>query len=263
LRFISLASGSKGNGYLVQAGDVTALVDAGLSGREMERRIQQAGLLASRINLLLLTHEHSDHLNSAGLLSRRFKLPVYGTAGTLSTPCGRLKPVREATERVEELPAGETLTIGPLSITPFSISHDAADPVGFVFAANGHRVVLAADLGCVTRLVAQRLAGASAVILESNHCPEMLRHSHYPLWLQRRIAGRFGHLSNADAAGLVRDVHHVGLRYLLLAHLSENNNTPRLAYEATRATLEELGATTDLRVARQGQIGAWIDLDEG
>jgi len=263
LRFISLASGSKGNGYLVQAGEATVLVDAGLSAREMERRIQLAGMASSRINAILLTHEHSDHLHSAALLSRRLKVPVFGTEGTLSTACGRIMPVRESTERIEILPAGETLNLGSLAITPFSISHDASDPVGLVFSANGHRLVLAADVGCVTRLVSHRLAGASAIILESNHCPEMLRHGHYPLWLQRRIAGRFGHLSNAEAAGLVREIHHAGLRHLVLAHLSENNNTPRLAFEVMRAALDEIGSQTDLRVARQEQIGNWIDLDEG
>ncbi len=262
MRFISLASGSKGNGYLVQAGDVTVLVDAGLSGREMERRIQQAGLMMNRIRAVVLTHEHSDHIQSAGLLSRRYQLPVYGTEGTLSSPCGRLKPVRESTERIEVLPAGETVSFGPLHVSSFSISHDAADPVGYVFTANGHRLVLAADVGIATRLVAQRLAGSSALILESNHCPDMLRRSHYPLWLQRRIAGKFGHLSNQDATELVREVHHADLRFLLLAHLSENNNTPRLAYDTMRATLDDIESRTDLRVARQGQIGSWIDLDE-
>lgn len=262
MQFVSLASGSKGNGYLVRAGGTTVLVDAGLSGREMERRIQEAGLNPSDVNLLLLTHEHADHIRGAGILSRRFNWPVYATEGTLSTPCGQIKPVGENAHLAQVFPAGDTLTVGALTITSFSISHDASDPVGYVFRANGHRLALAADLGQATRLVLQRMTDVDALILESNHCPEMLRNGHYPLWLQRRIRGTQGHLSNEEAGEVVRRVHHGGLRYLVLAHLSENNNSPQRAYSLMRATLDELGAACDLRVGMQHRIGNWIDLDE-
>lgn len=262
MRFVSLASGSKGNGYLVQAGEVTVLVDAGLSGRELERRAQGVGVMMSDVDLIVLTHEHSDHIRSAGLLSRRYCLPVYGTEGTLRNPCGRIKPVAESTDRFEILPAGETLTLASLSISSFSISHDAADPVGYSFAANGHRLVLAADLGYVTRLVAQRLRQANAVVLESNHCPDMLAESHYPLWLQRRITGKQGHLSNQDAARALCEYHHAELRYVVLAHLSENNNTPDKAYRQMHAALAEEQVQTHLRVAPQQHADEWIDLEE-
>lgn len=262
MRIISLASGSKGNAYLVQAGETTVLVDAGLSGREIERRVQQAGLLMSDIELILLTHEHADHLRSAAILSKRFDLPVYGTEGTLGTPCGRIKAVAEATPRVEPMAAGDTLTAGSLTITSFSVSHDAADPVGYVFTANGHKAALACDIGQATRLVVQRLHGVNALILESNHCPTMLSDGPYPYWLKRRIAGAQGHLSNDDAGLLLRDVFHDDLRYLLLAHLSEVNNSPQAAFACMQQVLTDLSAEIDLRVGQQHRIGNWIDLDE-
>jgi phosphoribosyl 1,2-cyclic phosphodiesterase len=199
---------------------------------------------------------------SAALLSRRHNLPIAAAEGTLYSPCGRLAPVADGTDRLEIMPAGTGFTVGDLTIRSFSISHDAADPVGYVFQSNGFRLALAADLGHAPPDVLAMLRGVDLLVLESNHCPDLLRRGRYPQWLKKRIASDIGHLSNRQASDALRQVHHAGLRYLLLAHISENNNTPRTAFDNMRATLAELGATTDLRVCRQSQVGTWIDLNE-
>lgn len=262
MRLVSLASGSKGNAFLIQSNGASVLIDAGLSGRDLEQRLQAVGVMPSQINLLLLTHEHADHIRSAAMLSRKYEFLVAGTRGTLHTPCGTVKPVAKGTYRLEIMPAGSTITAGPLTFTSFSISHDASDPVGYVIQANGTRLVMAFDLGVVTPEVQAQLADADALVLESNHCPVMLEKGPYPAWLKRRVAGARGHLSNQQAGDTVRQAHHAGLRYLLLAHISENNNTPRAAYDHMAATLADLGAATDLRVCRQHQVGNWIDLED-
>jgi phosphoribosyl 1,2-cyclic phosphodiesterase len=262
LRFISLASGSKGNSYLAQSNGTSVLVDAGLSGREIERRLQQVGVMPSQVDAILLTHEHADHMRGAAIFSRRHGTTIVGTEGTLGSPCGRYKPVAEGSDRLETLPAGGKMTIGALAISSFSTSHDASDPVGYTFAAEGFRLTLAADLGVVDEQSGAAMQSVDALILESNHCPLMLNYGPYPAWLKARVAGDFGHLSNNQAIATVRDVLHPGLRYLLLGHLSENNNTPRQAFDGMRAVLDELAPDVDLRVCRQNVVGNWIDLNE-
>jgi phosphoribosyl 1,2-cyclic phosphodiesterase len=161
------------------------------------------------------------------------------------------------------MPVGTGYSIGPLTVRSYSVSHDAADPVGYVFEAEGTRLTVATDLGVATPEALVQLADADAVVLESNHCPSMLQHGRYPAWLKRRIAGDHGHLSNSQAAEAALAIAHPGLRYVLLAHLSENNNTPRVAFETMTAALATAGFAPDLRVCRQHQIGNWIDLNEG
>lgn len=262
MRIVSLASGSKGNAYLVRNGGTCILIDAGLSGREVERRLQAVGLLPSAIAALFLTHEHADHTGAAAVLSRRHGWPVFGTEGTLRTPCGRYRAVADGTDRLEPITVGASVSIGALTIRSFAVSHDALDPVGYAVAANGHRLVLAADTGVLLPETAAHLATADALILESNHCPEMLRNGPYPFFLKRRIAGDLGHLSNDQAGDAVRQTDKTRLRYLLLSHLSEINNTPQTAYAAMREVLDGMGAKADLRVCRQHQPGNWIDLEK-
>lgn len=262
MRIVSLASGSKGNAYVVRKGETCILIDAGLSGREVERRLQAVGLLPSAIAALFLTHEHADHMGAAAVLSRRHGWPVFGTEGTLRTPCGRCRAVSAGTDRLEPTTVGQAVSVGALTISSFSVSHDAVDPVGYVVTTNGHRLVLAADTGILPAEAAAHLATADALILESNHCPEMLRNGPYPIFLKRRIAGDQGHLSNQQAGEAVKGTDRGRLRYLLLGHLSEINNTPQTAFAHMRGVLDEMDAATDLRVCRQHQPGNWIDLED-
>ena len=232
MKFSVLASGSSGNVCYIETGKARVLVDAGLSGREIERRLDLVGINAGSLDAIIITHEHSDHIKGAGPLARRFDLPVYINRRTLEKgqqAIGKLpKPVIVQT--------GQRLSINDLTVETFTKCHDAVDPFGLVFSFDGARMGLVTDLGRSTRLVADRLKKCSALIVEFNHDPEMLDEGPYPLELKRRIKGADGHLSNKQAGELVREVYHDRLNYLALAHLSNTNNNPEKAHrEATNA----------------------------
>lgn len=217
-----LASGSRGNAIFVQAGCGAVLFDAGLSGVEIERRMASRGLDPRDLTAIVVSHEHGDHIRGVGILSRRFKLPVYmnpATAEAVGNQLGRLHDLRH-------FECGAPFTVGSLSIHPFSISHDAADPSGFTVTHEGVKLGIATDLGHATALVTEHLKACHAIILETNHDEQMLIQGPYPWPLKQRIRGRNGHLSNPDAGCLLTSVLHDELRHVWLAHLSQENNTP-------------------------------------
>jgi len=236
MRFCVLASGSKGNAAWIEAGGEAVLVDAGLSGRELIRRMTLAGLEPDRLKAILVTHEHRDHVLGVGVLARRWGLPVYINEATLdrSRPIiGSIKPHLFST--------GTDFAVGEFQIHPFSLSHDAADPVGLTFERNGTRLGLATDLGVATNLVRERLSGCRALILEANYDDQMLTEGPYPWETKRRVRSRHGHLSNENAAELLADVAHAGLIKVVLAHLSQTNNTADLALQCFGQRLEVEG----------------------
>jgi len=195
--------------------------------------MESVGCSPETLSAIVVTHEHSDHIQGVGVLSRRFNLPVYLTAGTLAACNGRLKKVGEC--RVFE--PGRVFAIGDFDVRPFSIPHDAADPVGFTFHQGKRKVGVATDLGFSTKLARQHLSACHLLVLESNHDPAMLASGPYPRQLQDRIRGREGHLSNADAGALLGEVLHDNLEGVVLAHLSEENNIPDLARKAAEEVL--------------------------
>jgi phosphoribosyl 1,2-cyclic phosphodiesterase len=228
IAFQVLASGSKGNGLLVCSERTHILVDAGLSAAEMVRRLRIAGVDAKRLDAVIVTHEHQDHVRGIGVLSRRFDLPVYmsrGTSENLPEPVGELA-------YLQLFRAGQTFAVGDLRISPFAISHDAAEPVALVIDSDGCRLGVCTDLGVATHLVRERLCGCQGLVLEANHDHDLLINGPYPWHLKQRIRSRHGHLSNADTCNLLRDIHHVGLQTVILAHLSETNNRPGLILHA-------------------------------
>jgi phosphoribosyl 1,2-cyclic phosphodiesterase len=250
-----LASGSSGNAIYVAEGNTAILVDAGLSGKKIEQRLHAIGSDGTSLSAIVVSHEHSDHVSGVGVLARRFGLPIYVNAATFDS----VKRLLKGKERVEVFEQGAAFPIGDLNIHPFSVSHDAADPSGFVIANGVARVGIATDLGCVTHLVRERLRGADLVVLESNHDEKMLRDGSYPWELKQRIRGRFGHLSNDDAASFVRELAQLGLERGVLAHLSRDNNRPELARESVRAALREIGADEfQLSIAEQDVVGERI-----
>ncbi len=196
--------------------------------------MESVGCPPETLSAIVVTHEHSDHIQGVGVLSRRFNLPVYLTAGTLAACNGRLKTGGEY--RVFE--PGRAFTIGDFDVRPFSIPHDAADPVGFTFHQGNRKVGVVTDLGFSTELARQHLSACQLLVLESNHDLEMLASGPYPRQLQDRIRGREGHLSNADAGALLGEVLHADLEGVVLAHLSEENNIPALARKAAEEVLE-------------------------
>jgi phosphoribosyl 1,2-cyclic phosphodiesterase len=249
-----LASGSKGNAIYVSDGETSVLVDAGLPGVEIGRRLDMRGLSPDRLDAVLVSHEHSDHLQGVGVMARRYRLPVHVSGRIGKTAEDRLGRVNE-TVRFE---CGAHFRIGTLQVHPFSLSHDAEDPAGFIFRKNSLKIGIATDLGIATALVKEHLKGCDLLILEANHDPAMLMEGPYPWHLKQRIRGRSGHLSNPDARMLTKELLHDRLRHVILAHLSETNNTPEKALSEVGLALS--GCRTRLSVASQQAPGDLIFL---
>lgn len=234
MKICLLASGSKGNSLLVESGKTRLLIDAGLSARELRKRLDTIGVDAESINALLITHEHGDHIRGLGPLVRQLDLPVY-----LQTDLARMLPDVGKPACVQEFVDGEEFTINDLTIRPFAITHDCLAPVGFTLAGEQGKVGVATDLGVVTRLVTECLQDCRALVLETNHDEELLRDGPYPWKLKQRVRSNHGHLSNHAGGSLLRDVLWSGLETVFLGHLSETNNRPELAVEAVSAVLDE------------------------
>jgi phosphoribosyl 1,2-cyclic phosphodiesterase len=250
-----LASGSKGNAVYVSDGACSILVDAGLSGKAIELRMKERGLAPESLNAIVVSHEHSDHIQGVGVLSRRYRLPVYIAPGTLAAApqVGRL-------HKTHHFECGRDFAIGDIRIHPFSLSHDAADPAGFTFQLNGAKVGIATDLGVATAMVKEHLKACTLLVLEANHDPDMLINGPYPWPLKQRIKGRSGHLSNQESRILLGELQHENLTHVVLAHLSETNNTPEAAYQSVASVLTK--CTPRLSVALQDQCGELIHLKE-
>lgn len=248
-----LASGSRGNSLFVSCSNSSILIDAGLSGVEMERRLGILNIDPQGLTAIVITHEHSDHIKGAGILSRRFKLPLYITPKTYGA-CQGLGKI----EDLRFFECGTPFNIDQIRINPFSISHDAEDPAGMTLAYQDHKIGIATDLGIVTNLVKDHLKDSSLLYLESNHDPEMLMNGSYPWHLKQRIKGRMGHLSNLDAKILVSELKTERLKHVVLAHLSEENNSPQ---KAAREVSESLnGSHIGLHVAKPHEPGTLIRL---
>jgi phosphoribosyl 1,2-cyclic phosphodiesterase len=301
VRFTVLASGSKGNSTVVTGGRTRILVDCGLSCRELFRRMRLAGEEPETLDAIIITHEHSDHVNGVAVTARKLGIPVYFTEATHGAWSRWLTPRRQMTytlwleqcrkqaaerqaERdaaeegepdetdlvadpelvspenadpvpsdpapvkekkdpawlpaVEYFQAGQPFQIGDIAVSPFTIPHDAADPVGFVFKAEGVRMAFATDLGYIPPNVKAQLAGLDLLLLESNHDLEMLRDGPYPWSVKQRVLSRVGHLSNEAAAEFLENDYDGNAAYVILAHLSESNNLPELARVAAERALQ-------------------------
>lgn len=237
-RISILASGSSGNATLLETEHVTLLIDTGLGRREIERRFEALGRrLPERVDAILVTHEHIDHSAAVAQLARLWHCPTYLTEPTHREIIKMFteqsdRPARKATiEHVEYIRAGERFQIGDIEVSPFRIPHDAADPVAFSFRANGTKVAIATDLGYLPELVKQHVRESDFLLLESNHDLEMLKVGPYPWHVKQRVMSRTGHLSNKVVSEFLADaeIFDGRARYLVLAHLSEQNNTPDVA----------------------------------
>ena len=239
-----LASSSSGNCTAIRAGGRLVLLDAGLSGSEVDKRLKLVGWNISEISGVVLSHEHSDHVKGAGVLARRYGVPVYGTSGTLAgaSSCWR------GSERLREVRVGEPFELAGLRFEPFSIPHDVADPVQFVIRNERMSVGVATDLGKVTTLVAQKLATAEVAVIEANHDVQRLRWGSYPWDVKQRIASPHGHLNNAQAGELAMTLAQAGVKHIVLAHLSPNHNDKDLARREVSAVLAEAGLEPKLTV---------------
>jgi phosphoribosyl 1,2-cyclic phosphodiesterase len=231
LRVCSLGSGSAGNGLIVEARDTVGttrvLVDNGFNLRQLVRRLGRAGLTLSDIDAVVVTHEHSDHVGGVARLARRTGIPVYCSPGT-----ARVAGLLASGVHCESIFSGVRAEIGPMTIDPFEVPHDAAEPLQLVFG-DGHRCFgLLTDAGQCTEIIVAALRRAHALLLECNHDAELLRTGAYPPFLKARIAGGRGHLSNAQAAGILNQLDRSRLSWIAAAHLSSSNNTADLARSA-------------------------------
>jgi len=241
VRLCVLASGSSGNCLWVEAGGTRALIDAGLPLRETARRCTHAGISLRDVTDVFLTHEHADHASGAGVLARKLGVRVHATRGTWrelrDPPPEKLR---------HTLRPGTPLQIGALRIVPLAVPHDAREPVAYVFEEGPLRAALVTDLGCAPRPVVRALQDLDALVLEMNHDLGMLLDGPYPWSLKQRVRSDHGHLSNEQGAKLLSQVLHSGLRHLVLAHLSEHNNTPGRARREAEAVLSRFGTSTSL-----------------
>lgn len=256
MQCIALASGSSGNCLYIESGDGAVLIDAGLAKREILARLRQAGGDEERIAAILLTHEHIDHVRGAYALARHLKVPIYATGGTLHEMIRNRGAGTIAVDLVRCRWA-EVMKIGNFTVNAFPVSHDAREPCGFRVADNGVSIGCCTDTGIITPGTEEWLSRCEGLILESNHCPEMLRTGPYPEMLKRRIRSRHGHLSNPDAAGCIRKLCS-GLSQVMLAHLSEVNNTPEKALAGARECAglfaNDIGITT---ASNPGSDAGW------
>jgi phosphoribosyl 1,2-cyclic phosphodiesterase len=235
-----LASGSRGNTAIVESSSVRILVDAGISCRETFKRMKSLGRDPHSISAVLITHEHSDHIYGLATLAKKLNVPVFMTGAThqawarsLRDDSGQMPEIA----KLEIFCAGRSFQISDITVAPFTIPHDAADPVGFTFRVEGTKIAIATDLGYIPASVRDHLRGCDVLVMESNHDLEMLRAGSYPWSVKQRVMSRVGHLSNESLAEFFAQDYDGAASYILLAHLSEQNNHPEIARQAAEKAL--------------------------
>jgi len=247
-----LGSGSCGNSILVSSED-TVMIDAGLSCKELERRMSAVGADPASVDALFLTHEHTDHTRGALRFCSKYEVPVHGTDGTLSlTPLNGVRTVPISTKHA--------VTVGSVTARPFPVRHFAAEPVAFTLQVRGRKIAIASDLGCVTPRVVDDMGSADIMLVEANYDDEMLMSGPYPDFLKRTIRSDHGHLCNEDAGVLVSKAASENTDRIVLLHLSKENNTPEKAREAVRKGVESGGHRPQIAVTEHGGMNGPFDL---
>ena len=239
MKLCSIASGSSGNCSYIGSSQAGLLVDAGISGKKIEKGLESIGVDPSSLKGILITHEHSDHIKGVGVLARKYQLPIYGTAETINA---MLK-----SSSIGRIPEGLFRFVKPdcsfmiedIQVNPFSISHDAANPVCYTFESENKKIGYATDLGKYDDYIVKNLKDSNLLFLEANHDVNMLMVGAYPYYLKQRILGDHGHLSNDLSAKLICELLHDKLQNIILAHLSKENNYEALAFETVAQSVAE------------------------
>ncbi|MEL0169040.1 MAG: MBL fold metallo-hydrolase [Pseudomonadaceae bacterium] len=253
MRYCSLGSGSRGNGTLIEQGATRVLVDCGFSLRSTEQRLAEAGLRGDQLSAIVVTHEHSDHIQGVGKLARRYGLPVYLTPGTGFE-------LREDGLDLRWIDLHGRFEVGDLEITPVAVPHDAREPCQYIFDNGQRRFGVLTDTGTITPWIVEHYADLDALFLEANYDPHMLSIGPYPAFLKARVGGDLGHLSNQQAAGFLRVAGgRERLQHIAVAHISEKNNRPELALAAMQEAL--IGWSGNLLMAHQNQGLPWQDIE--
>ncbi len=239
MRLCPLYSGSSGNCIYIGSSDTHLLVDIGVSNKKAESGLGSIGLTGHDINGILITHEHSDHIQGIGVFSRKYGVPMYATEKTIQAILENSKYLGEIdTSLFKAIRPDEEFLLGDIYVNPMHISHDAADPVAYRFSNNGHKMAVCTDLGCYTDYTCECLQGMEAMVLEANHDIRMLETGPYPYPLKRRILSDKGHLSNEASGRLLSSVLNDNIRRIYLGHLSKENNYPELAFESVRMEID-------------------------
>lgn len=238
VRFCPLSSGSSGNSLYIGAGETHILIDAGLSGVRITEKLKALSVDTENISAIFISHEHSDHIQGAGVLSRRFDIPIYASHKTWQTLERHNMVGKVAPHNKKTFSHGESVSINAdLLLKPFQTSHDASDPSGFNIFAGDYKMSISTDLGTVTDSVKESIYDSDVLLLESNHDLEMLKNGSYPWALKKRILGDHGHLSNVSCGTLLTDIFSHKIKHVFLGHLSEDNNRPLLALDTVKSIL--------------------------
>lgn len=249
VKFMSLSSGSSGNCYYLEAGRKAILIDAGIPVRTIQKNLRENGLSFDKIMGLLITHDHTDHIRSAGSIGEFYHIPVYATKavhGGMERNYGMSKKLTSASRRNIERDVEVQLPGTFFKVTPFMVPHDSTDNVGYYIEVGDEgetpvRFCLVTDCGYITNDIKEYLKKADHIVVESNHDIDMLMHGPYPQYLKQRVRGEGGHLSNIECAELIHDIYHKSLKHLFLCHLSHENNTPDIAYRSAEDALRKEG----------------------
>lgn len=251
LQFASLGSGSKGNATVVKSDNTLLMVDCGFTIKETERRLNLLGHSPDEIDAIVVTHEHSDHIKGVGPLARKYQLPVYLTHGT-----GQYDGLTKI-KAIHEINIHRNFSIAGIEVTPVPVPHDAREPCQFLFRNKKKTFGILTDLGSITPHVTEQYQQCDALMLESNHCPNMLALGPYPMSLKQRVGGNWGHLSNFQAATLLENIEQQHLQHLVISHISEKNNTEALA----RQSIEKVFTRHDALVfADQNNGVSWLNV---
>lgn len=254
--FCTLFSGSSGNCTFVSDGKTNILIDAGVSASRILTSLGELGVTPHDIDAILITHEHRDHVSSVGILSRNYSIPVYANYATMEKTMAVTGWIFD--DYINTFKSNDKFGVGDIEIFPFSISHDAIDPVGYTFRFGGKYYSIATDIGCVTESMLKHLCRSESVLIESNHDVQMLKDGPYPNYLKQRILSSKGHLSNENAAHLAAQLVKWGTKRIALGHLSEKNNTSEAAFSATAKCFEEnnieIGKDVILQVAPKNDL---------
>lgn len=252
--FCPLASGSKGNSIYIGTDQTKILIDAGLSARATKLRLAELNVDIADIDAILITHEHSDHIQGLQVLALKLGIPVFANAETAKGIANALNDC----PRFKIFTTGDTFEFGDLEIHPFSIQHDTLDPVAFTLRTGSLKLGFCADLGFVSTLVRKQLEGCDYLYIEANHDPDMVRASLRPMVYKQRVLSRSGHLSNFECGQLLQEISHCGLKHVHLAHLSQECNTHDKALQTVQDHIKAAGYAIEVSVAPQERIAKAI-----
>ena len=259
MRLCSIASGSSGNCIYVGSDSTHLLIDTGISKKRIDEGLKELEIKGDEIDGILITHEHSDHIQGLGVFSRKYEVPVYATPGTIDGILSYSGLGRLPDGLLHQIHTDEPFVLGDITVNPFVISHDANEPSGYRMECGGKSVAVATDLGKYDDYTVEHLKNLDAVLLEANHDIHMLEVGGYPYYLKQRILGEKGHLSNELSGQLLCDILHDNLKHIVLGHLSKENNYARLAYETvklevTLADNDYKGEDLDMFVAKRDTV---------